>query len=177
MALLQERLGTLVECGQNFPEHLDLGGPGKRWQTSWIMLWAVNVLWFVIHEIAGDRLSVWLAQSLTQYCYADLRDGRYAKSQFVWLRVYGNAFENRSQDLQYLHWEGTMSSTLLLLQLLLLRWTAASRPAGIQQEPGAVVVLGAVDSLRTQIRTPVLPPPSLPCFKNLGDLKWKSFNL
>lgn len=30
---------------------------------------------------------------------------------------------------------------------------------------------------RTWTRTPVSPPPSLPCFKNLGDLKWKPFNL
>lgn len=33
MALLQECPRTLVESGQNFPEHLDLGSPGKRWQT------------------------------------------------------------------------------------------------------------------------------------------------
>lgn len=44
MTLLQEFPGTLVESGQNFPEHLDLGSPVKKWQTIWIMLWSLCAL-------------------------------------------------------------------------------------------------------------------------------------
>lgn len=178
MALLQECLGTLVESGQNFPEHLDLGSPGKRWQTSWITLWAVNVLWFVIHEIAGDRLSVWLAWT-HRLSVATLTSERDVVQKVnlcgsTWMethlemgcktcsvyteKVPCQAFSSCSC---YRVWDERLHRALQersRSQELWLCWKQSI-------------------SLRTWIHTPISPPPSLPCFKNLGDLKWKPFNL